>query len=360
MKKITTLLFFVLPTLGLLAQSTEEAPEGMKLNRNLENAYYAYQARVEMVDELLADGKISVDSATAWHESLLEDFKSNLLQITLRASEKLWGETVDVDEPEVEDTAAAYAAVREANKKYADGLVDGDSDLGPRKRGKKGKLQKRQFTGTSWNIGLAPTLATLDVDQNFVDSDWLPETGGVYTIAYDIFYRQKRLGRSPLWVRSGIAWDFYGIQFGPQSYLVTDLNPAATNGGVYIVEDPSMTFRTSSLGVNYVTVPLWLYYNGSRSGKKGLSLAMGGYAGLRLGKPTRTLQYADANNGWTREQVNSRFYSNPVSAGFQARIGFKFFHVTARQSVTPLFNPRLDIVAPDVYVRSLAIGWDIN
>ena len=231
MKKITTLLFFVLPTLGLLAQSAEEAPEGMKLNRNLENAYYAYQARVEMVDELLADGKISVDSATAWHESLLEDFKSNLLQITLRASEKLWGETVDVDEPEVEDTAAAYAAVREANKKYADGLVDGDSDLGPRKRGKKGKLQKRQFTGTSWNIGLAPTLATLDVDQNFVDSDWLPETGGVYTIAYDIFYRQKRLGRSPLWVRSGIAWDFYGIQFGPQSYLVTDLNPAATNGG---------------------------------------------------------------------------------------------------------------------------------
>ncbi|NDD19182.1 MAG: PorT family protein [Flavobacteriia bacterium] len=354
MKTYSTLILLLISSSGLWAQTVDE------LNHSLENTYYMHQGKVEMVDEMLADGKISADSAASWHASLLEEFKNSLLQITMRASEGLWAETVDVDEPEVEDTAAAYAAVREANKNYADGLVDGDSKLKFGKRGKKGKLQKRQFTGTSWNIGLAPTLSMLDVDQNFVDSDWLPETGGVYTIAYDIFYRQKRLGRSPLWVRSGLAWDFYGIQFGPQSYLVTDLNPAATNGGVYIMEDPSMTFRTSSLGVNYVTVPLWLYYNGSRSGKKGLSLAMGGYAGLRLGKPTRTLQYTDANNGWTREQVSSRFYSNPFSAGLQARIGFKFFHVTARQSVTPLFNPRLDIVAPEVYVRSLAIGWDFN
>lgn len=354
MKTYSTLILLLISSSGLWAQTVDE------LNHSLENTYSMHQGKVEMVDEMLADGKISADSAASWHASLLEEFKNSLLQITMRASEGLWAETVDVDEPEVEDTAAAYAAVREANKNYADGLVDGDSKLKSGKQGKKGKLQKRQFTGTSWNIGLAPTLSMLDVDQNFVDSDWLPETGGVYTIAYDIFYRQKRLGRSPLWVRSGLAWDFYGIQFGPQSYLVTDLNPAATNGGVYIMEDPSMTFRTSSLGVNYVTVPLWLYYNGSRSGKKGLSLAIGGYAGLRLGKPTRTLQYTDANNGRTREQVSSRFYSNPISAGLQARIGFKFFHVTARQSVTPLFNPRLDIVAPEVYVRSLAIGWDFN
>jgi hypothetical protein len=39
-------------------------------------------------------------------------------------------------------------------------------------------------------------------------------------------------------------------------------------------------------------------------------------------------------------------------------VGYKKFHLTARQSLTPLFNPRLDIVRPDVYVASLALGWD--
>lgn len=95
MKTYSTLILLLISSSGLWAQTVDE------LNHSLENTYYMHQGKVEMVDEMLADGKISADSAASWHASLLEEFKNSLLQITMRASEGLWAETVDVDEPEV-------------------------------------------------------------------------------------------------------------------------------------------------------------------------------------------------------------------------------------------------------------------
>ena len=354
MKRLVTLVSFFLAFTSF-AQSNDDETK-VSLFTNIENAYVMYQARLDIVNEALEAGAITKDSAQAWEFDLKENFQSDLMRYTVKAGDQLWvedGEEASV-EPE-EDIASAYAAVHEANKAQSEWI----EEVGEPKNDTKGKWKKRKrnFTGSGLNIGVA-ALTTLDLNQDFVPSDWLPETGGVGVISWDLFFHQRRLGRSPLWLRSGLTLDFYNVDFGTHAYLTTDLIPNLN--GIYLVENPSITFRNSSLSTSYLTVPLWFYLNGSRTGQKGLSAAAGVYGGIRLGSPTRTLQYMDSNNGWTRERVRSRYYTNPLTAGVQFRVGFKKFHLTARQSVTPLFNPGLDIVAPDVYVSSLILGWDLN
>jgi hypothetical protein len=355
MKHLATLASYFFLALTSFAQTTDDSEAKVHLFANIENAYNSYQVRLDIVNEFLEAGAITEDSAQAWKWQLMENFQERLMEIAVDAGDQLWsedGEEASV-EPE-EDTASAYAAVREANEAQGEWIEQvGEPDNDPKGTWKK---RKRKFTGSGMNIGFAPYLMALDANQEFVPSDWLPETGTVSTVSWDLFFHQRRLGRTPLWLRSGLTWDFYTVDLGTHTYLTTDLIPGAN--GIYLMEDPSITFRNSALSTSYLTVPLWFYLNGSRTGRKGLSAAAGLYGGIRVGAPTRTLRYMDSNNGWTRERVNSRYYTNPLSAGVQLRIGYKKIHLTARQSVTPLFNPRLDIVRPDVYVASLALGWD--
>ena len=356
MKRLATLAAFFFLALSSSAQTSDDDGAKVHLFANIENAYYSYQARLDIVTEALEAGAITEDSAQAWKLQLMENFQERLMEIAVDAGDQLWAEDVEEDvavELE-EDTASAYAAVREANKAQGEWIEQvGEPDNDPKGKWKK---RKRKFTGSGMNIGDSPYLMTLDANQDFIPSDFLPETGSVSTVSWDVFFHQRRLGRSPLWLRSGLTWDFYTVDFGTHTYLTTDLIPGAN--GIYLMEDPSITFRNSTLSTSYLTVPLWFYLNGSRTGRKGFSAAAGLYGGIRAGAPTRTLRYMDSNNGWTRERVNSRYYTNPISAGIQLRVGYKKFHLTARQSLTPLFNPRLDIVRPDVYVASLALGWD--
>ncbi len=359
MKRLATLASFFFLALTSYAQSTDDGEAKVHLFANIENAYYSYQARLDIVNEALEAGAITEDSAQAWKLQLMENFQERLMEIAVDAGDQLWAEDSEEAGDEVvveseEDTASAYAAVREANKAQGEWIEQvGEPENDPKGRWKK---RKRKFTGSGMNIGYAPYLMTLDANQEFVPSNFLPETGSVSTVSWDVFFHQRRLGRTPLWMRSGLTWDFYTVDFGTHTYLTTDLIPGAN--GIYLVEDPSITFRNSTLSTSYLTVPLWFYLNGSRTGRKGLSAAAGLYGGIRAGATTRTLRYMDSNNGWTRERVTSRYYTNPLSAGVQLRVGYKKFHLTARQSLTPLFNPRLDIVRPDVYVASLALGWD--
>ncbi len=357
MKQFTTLAalcFFALP---MLAQSTEDKEAKIHLITNIENAYDSYQASLDKVNDSLEAGEISEIHAKSVKLNLMVKFQERLMEIAEDAGDQLWSEEDSVEESSaLEDTASAYAAVREANNVHSEWIEQvGEPDNDSKGKWKK---RKRKFSGSGMSFGIAPNLMALDANQEFVPSNWLPETGGVSVVSWDVFFHQRRLGRSPLWLRSGLTWDFYNVDFGTHTYLTTDLIPGAN--GLYLVEDPTITFRNSSLSTGYLTVPLWLYLNGSRTGQKGLSAAAGLYGGVRFGAPTRTLQYMDSNNGWTRERVNARYYTNPLTAGVQFRIGYKKIHVTARQSMTPLFNPRLDIVRPDVYVASLAIGWNWN
>ena len=359
MKRLATLASFCFLALTSLAQTTDDGEAKVHLFANIENAYYSYQARLDIVNDALEAGAITEDSAQAWKQQLMENFQERLMEIAVDAGDQLWaeddedaGEEVSIESKE--DTASAHAAVREANKAQGEWIEQvGEPENDPKGRWKK---RKRKFTGSGMNIGNAPYLMALDANQEFVPSDFLPETGSVSTVSWDVFFHQRRLGRTPLWMRSGLTWDFYNVDFGTHTYLTTDLIPGVN--GIYLVEDPSITFRFSSLSTSYLTVPLWFYLNGSRTGRKGLSAAAGLYGGIRVGAPTRTLRYMDSNNGWTLERVTSRYYTNPLSVGVQLRVGYKKFHLTARQSLTPLFNPRLDIVRPDVYVASLALGWD--
>jgi hypothetical protein len=348
MKRLATLAFFFGIVLNGFSQSTNPDGDKDSFVTEVQASYDAYQVKLDEVNQQLEEGKISAEMALELKSELHIGFQEQLALLAENAGEQLWGQEEEMlestsENPTFEDEVA--------NLNLEPGTIDFSGNPVKVKPWKK-----RKFTGSGLTLGIGNRLMALDVNQEFVPSDWLPETGDVGVVTWDLFFQQRRLGRSPLWIRSGLTWDFYTVDFGTQTYITTDLVPGMN--GIYLVEDPANTFRNSSLSTSYLTLPLWLYVNSSRTGRKGFSAAAGLYGGIRMGSATRGLRYMDNNNGWTRERVSSRFYTNPISAGVQFRLGYKKWHFTARQSVTPLFNPRLDIVRPDVYVASLALGWD--
>lgn len=217
----------------------------------------------------------------------------------------------------------------------------------------KFKKLRRLFFTSGLTFGYAQDLMIKNLNNRFVTSNWLPETGQVGRVSWDILSIQRRLGRSPFWIRSGINYDYYSIDFGNNAYI----NPNAN--GIYLVDEPNRIFRRSNLSMNYLKLPIWLYFNNSRRGRMGFSAAAGIYGGIITMAPMRTLIEV-SDDGWSRTNLRSKFYTNPILAGFQFRIGYNQYHITLSQSFTPLFDPHLDIVRPDVYLASLALGWDWN
>ena len=115
MKRLATLASFFFLALTSFAQSTDDGEAKVHLFANIENAYYSYQARLDIVNEALEAGAITEDSAQAWKLQLMENFQERLLEIAVDAGDQLWAENDEDAGDEVsieskEDTASAYAA----------------------------------------------------------------------------------------------------------------------------------------------------------------------------------------------------------------------------------------------------------
>ena len=196
---------------------------------------------------------------------------------------------------------------------------------------KKKKFKKKidglvMLIGTNQLVG-----APIGSNSNDVYSgNWSPvgamaSTFGLY------FTNQGRLGRSPLWARSGWGFTAYNYDFG-QNLLQFD----PPTGGSYELVPSNVDLRRSNLSMTYFELPLSLVINPSRRGK-GLSLSAGGFAGIRLGG-TRQIVYRSEGMGRVTQNTNGNFYGSLFSYGFQAELGYRRYTVGLRQNLNKPFN----------------------
>jgi hypothetical protein len=159
---------------------------------------------------------------------------------------------------------------------------------------------------------------------------WSPE--GAMASTFGLYFtNQGRLGRSPLWARSGWGFTAYTYDFG-QNLLQFD----PPTGGSYELVPSNVDLRRSNLSMTYFELPLSLVINPSRRGK-GLSLSAGGFAGIRLGG-TRQIVYRSEGMGRVTQNTNGNFYGSLFSYGFQAELGYRRYTVGLRQNLNKPFN----------------------
>jgi hypothetical protein len=207
-----------------------------------------------------------------------------------------------------------------------------DLTLNIKPSGPKKKKFKKKIDGLVMLIGTNQLVgAPIGSNSNDVYSgSWSPE--GAMASTFGLYFtNQGRLGRSPLWARSGWGFTAYTYDFG-QNLLQFD----PPTGGSYELVPSNVDLRRSNLSMTYLELPLSLVINPSRRGK-GLSLSAGGFAGIRLGG-TRQIVYRSEGMGRVTQNTNGNFYGSLFSYGFQAELGYRRYTVGLRQNLNKPFN----------------------
>jgi hypothetical protein len=326
----------------------------------LMEALVAYQTNLALVEAQEKAGSLHAEAAQQVKAFLQASFEEEVASFAQEAALWLAQKRQGLDamkEPQEEVIEEAYEEemlAEEAWPAYPEAYLE------KHQKSLRQTRKKKSFSGSSLSFGLAPGLAnSLQQGQRPSLSSWLPQEGSVYAQSWELFFHQKRLGGSPFWLRYGLAWDYQSIDFGKHA-LIQVLPSPGWMSGVFVAESPYGILRQSSLSTNYISVPLWLYINGSAKGNRGLSIALGTYGGVRVGKSMRVVQYFKEDYGRVTERIAGRFYTNPVQYGIQARLGYKRFHVTMRHALSPVFTPYADIIRPEAQVATLAFGWDFH
>ena len=189
---------------------------------------------------------------------------------------------------------------------------------------KKKKL-KKQIDGMVLLLGTNQLLgAPIGSNSNEVYSGYWSPKGAMASTFGLYFTSQGRLGRSPLWARSGWGFTSYTYDFG-QNLLQFD----PPTGGAYELVPSNIELRRSNLSMTYFEIPLSLVINPSRRGN-GLSLSAGGFTGIRLGG-TRQIVYRSEGMGRVTENTSGNFYGSLFSYGLQAELGYRRYTVGAAE-----------------------------
>jgi hypothetical protein len=160
---------------------------------------------------------------------------------------------------------------------------------------------------------------------------WAPGTGTSSSTFGLTFSRERRLGRSPIWARSGLGFTAYTYDFGQSELMIN-----SPTGPSFDVLPYSLGLRRSNLTMTYFEVPMALVINPSRRGK-GLNLAMGGFVGIRMGGQSQMV-YRSQGMGRVTQSTTGNFYGGLFSYGLQAELGIRQFTVGIRQNFNQAFN----------------------
>ena len=135
------------------------------------------------------------------------------------------------------------------------------------------------------------------------------------------------IGRGAVNLQTAITVDYNN------HYFVRDIT-LLPNRETLTIADSTGSFEVNKLFARYAQIPLMLNFNTSRRGNDGVSLSVGGYAGV-LWK-SRTRQKTD--NG-EKIRVTDDFNLNPFRYGLTARLNFKWFRFYANYNLSSLFHP---------------------
>ena len=230
--------------------------------------------------------------------------------------------------------AEAWAERLDENIDHMEFHLGDNLKLGVEPSAPKKKRLKKEHSGLVLMIGSNTLRGNNPADgltsPEPYEGAWAPGSGTSSTFGLS-FSRERRLGRSPIWARSGLGFTAYTYDFGQ-----SELNINSPTGPSFDLVPSSLALRRSSLTMTCFEVPLALVINPSRRGK-GLNLSMGGFVGIRMGGQSQMV-YRSQGMGRVNESTNGNFYGSLFSYGLQTELGIRQFTVGLRQNFNQAFN----------------------
>jgi hypothetical protein len=168
------------------------------------------------------------------------------------------------------------------------------------------------------------------------------------------FGTRSRLGDGKLGIRYGLQFNWHFYQFAVKS---TQIAKSTTQGseGISFVDVPGQNYKKSTYRNTYLDLPILLDIDLRSNEYKGLTLAFGGYGGVRLGTSTK-IKYTDAVGDDVKVETHDPNYTNLWRYGLMAQIGFGAFKVTGKMDLNTVFEQN-DLTTPDYQAVSITLGW---
>ena len=134
------------------------------------------------------------------------------------------------------------------------------------------------------------------------------------------------IGRGAVNLKTAITIDW-------SNHYFTGDNVIVESGESYTFEDRNIDFEKNKLTVRYAQIPLLLNFNTTPRSDDGVSISLGGYAGLLWNARTKQ---ESVEEGVVK--VDGDFGLNPFRYGLMGRIDFKWFDFYVMYNLTPMFE----------------------
>ncbi|NNM16557.1 MAG: outer membrane beta-barrel protein, partial [Bacteroidia bacterium] len=167
----------------------------------------------------------------------------------------------------------------------------------------------------------------------------------------NLFQTKIKLEKDHLWVVSGLGLAYNNYRFAKRNFKLApevDMVTALTDSV------NAYNFDKSKLVATYVTVPLLLQVNTSKSKRNNFHLSTGGIFGYKIGSHTK---YLTKNGSRKKEKERDDFNLEPIRLDATVRVGYKNFNIFANYAVTELFK---DGEGPELHPYTIGltiIGW---
>jgi hypothetical protein len=293
-----------------------------------------HQETLATIDKDLKAGKITKEQAQQRREATIADMERELdaLEARMEALEK---ELEAVVEQELEVTITDSDSIEEWEDVVED--FDNDVDMGSEWDGMDWDLE---FDSGKRTVGYGDFYLGLN---NYVNGDgkFPSEPGDLNALStWGSWHwglnvgKKTRIGASgPLHIKYGIEYSWKNYNLSQNAILVKSAD------SVSFVKNDTYNYEKNNVNTMWLNVPvlLQLDWSKNRAIENGFNIAVGGYAGLRVGSNTKE-KYRNELGDKVKVVNKGNFYMNDVQYGLMAQVGFKFVNLYARYDLNGMFS----------------------
>lgn len=287
---------------------------------------------VEAINELLANGEISIDAAQQRKEEVAKkralniDNQLAIIDNKIALTKRNGTYNMDAEESKV------WIGIGAEDKESGDILFGININNG---KEKKVKYDKRSYL----NLVVATGFNNTIIDgQSFEDSEY--KIGGSRFFELGFAYT-TRVFKNTNWMRFR-----YGLSYQSNGLKPTDNQFFVQNGDQTELDNFDLELEKSKFRLDHLVVPIHFEFGSSKKEvnehkiryktDKSFKLGLGGYAGLRIA--TRQKLKYEENGENVKEKTKKAFNTNELTYGLSGYLGAGDLSLYIKYDLSPVFN----------------------
>lgn len=163
------------------------------------------------------------------------------------------------------------------------------------------------------------------------------DPGRSINVGFSLFGKYIPIAKQHFGLLTGLTFRFTSYNF-KEDFSIS----SAQSGEVTLTEHPERVYEKNRLRAGFLRLPVLLQFATGKEASKSFHTAVGGYAGVRMGKGKYKVEYTE-NNSSVNSTAKGHYHLNSIDYGAEARIGYGNISVLASYSLAGVFNKDANI-----------------